>query len=88
LIAQAQEDGSLCFREEKWHLHGKPRQWFPLVLGVITALMLVLALVAQTSLGIRRGLIVGAMVLSLSASGLCLYGVYSPIFAIAEFIRE
>jgi hypothetical protein len=62
--------------------------WFPLVLGVIPALMIALALVAKTSLGIRRGLIVGAMVLSLSASGLCLYGIYGPIFAARELVRR
>jgi type II secretory pathway component PulF len=64
------------------------RQWFPLVLGVIPALMIALALVAKTSLGIRRGLIVAAMFLSLSASGLCLYGIYGPILAARELVRR
>jgi hypothetical protein len=62
--------------------------WFPLLLGLIPALMIALSLAGKTSLGVRRGLIVGALFLSLSASGLCLYGIYSPIFAIAEFIKE
>lgn len=61
--------------------------WFPLLLGLIPALMVALALVGKTSLGVRRGLIVGALFLSLSASGLCLYGIYSPIFVIAEGIK-
>jgi hypothetical protein len=61
--------------------------WFPLLLGLIPAFMVALALVGKTSLGFRRGLIVGAGVFSLSASALCLHGIYSPIFAIAGAIK-
>jgi len=61
--------------------------WVPLLLGLIPALMVALALVVKTSLGVRRGLIVGAMFLSLSASGLCLYGIYGPIFALAALMK-
>jgi hypothetical protein len=61
--------------------------WFPLLLGLIPALMVALALVGNTSWGVRRGLIVGASFLSLLASGLCLYGIYSPIFAAAMGIK-
>jgi hypothetical protein len=38
-------------------------------------------------LGVRRALIAGAFFLSLSASVLCLYALYSPIFALAEGIK-
>ena len=61
--------------------------WFPLLLGLIPALMLALALAGKPSLGVRRRLIVGALFLSLSASGLCLYGIYSPIFGILGAIK-
>ncbi|HVG60466.1 MAG TPA: hypothetical protein VNA24_18050 [Hyalangium sp.] len=61
--------------------------WFPLLLGLIPALMVALALAGKPSLGVRRGLIVGALVLSLSASGLCVYGIFSPIFVLAEAIK-
>ena len=62
--------------------------WFPLVFGVIPALMIALALVGTASLGVRRGLIVGALFLSFSASGLCLYAIYSPIFAARELMKS
>jgi hypothetical protein len=61
--------------------------WFPLLLGLIPVLMIALALVGKTSLGVRRGLIVGALFLSLSASGLCLYGIYGPIFVVARAFK-
>jgi len=62
--------------------------WFPLLLGLIPAFMVVLALAGKASLGVRRGLIVGAMFLSLSASGLCLYAIYSQIFAARELMKS
>ncbi len=61
--------------------------WFPLLLGLIPASMVALALSGKPSLGVRRGLLVGAMVLSLSASGLCLCALYLPIFEIAGAIK-
>jgi type II secretory pathway component PulF len=61
--------------------------WFPLLLGLIPALMVALALAGKPSLRVRRRLIVGALFLSLSASGLCVYGMFSPIFALAEAIK-
>jgi len=42
--------------------------------------MLALAVAAKTSLGVRRGLIIGALFLSLSASGFCLYALHIPWF--------
>lgn len=61
--------------------------WFPLLLGLIPSFMVVLALAWKTSLGVRRALIAGALFLSLSASGLCLYALFSPLFAIAEALK-
>jgi hypothetical protein len=61
--------------------------WFPLLFGLTSACMVAVALVGKTSLGFRRGLIVGASFISLSASALCLHGLYIPIFAIADAIK-
>ena len=61
--------------------------WFPLLLGLIPAFMVALALVVKTSLGVRRGLIVAASFLSLSASGLCVYALYLPTFGLNELLK-
>jgi hypothetical protein len=61
--------------------------WFPIVLGMIPMSVLALALFRKAPLGARRALIVGAFILSLVSSGLCLYAVYAPIFEIAGAIK-
>jgi len=63
------------------------RPWFPLLLGLIPTVMVALALVRKTSLGVRRGLIVAAAFLSLLASGFCLYAVYAPRAAVLKTLE-
>ncbi len=61
--------------------------WFPVLLGLIPAFMVALVLVRRTSLGVRRGLIVGALFLSLSSSGLCLYALYGQPMSLVGRIK-
>jgi hypothetical protein len=60
--------------------------WFPLLLWLTPTSLIVLALVLRTSSGVRRGLLVGALVLSLSSSGFCLYAMDAPRSAAAEML--
>lgn len=61
--------------------------WFPLVLAAIPFTVLAVALLRRVTLGRRRALIVASFVLTVAASGLCLYSMYAPIFALAGTIR-
>jgi hypothetical protein len=61
--------------------------WFPLILGFLPALALALAGAPRATLGIRRALILGAFFMSILSSGVCLYAMYAPIFALAGAIK-
>jgi hypothetical protein len=61
--------------------------WFPLLLGIVPASLLGLALAGPFSLAARRGLIVGAFLLSIVVGGVCLYAMYAPIWALAGAIK-
>ncbi len=61
--------------------------WFPPMLGVLVAAAVAVALTRRASLGVRRGLVVGAFVLGAVCLATCWVAVYLPIFQLAGQIR-
>ena len=61
--------------------------WFPLALALPVAASLVIGLQARRPLPRRRAWVVGAFVLGGLAFGLCVVGMYLPIFAIAGALK-
>ena len=61
--------------------------WFPLVLALPVAAFLVFGRQACRPLQRRRAWVVGAFVLGGFAFGLCLVGVYLPVFAVAGAVK-
>ena len=61
--------------------------WFPMLLGLLVGTGVVVGVRPTVPLARRRILIVGAFVLGGIGFGLCLVGVYLPIFAIAGAVR-
>jgi hypothetical protein len=63
-------------------------RWFPVALGASTAGGPVLASFAAIPLAHRRRLLVAAFVFGTAAVGVCMAGLYEPIFELAGKIRE
>lgn len=61
--------------------------WFPLLLAIPAIACLALALRRGTALRRRRALVVGAFLSSATSFGVCLVGVYLPLFTLARAIR-
>ena len=62
--------------------------WFPVTLGLIPLSVLFVALLRpNTTIGRRRALIVAAFGFSFVSSGVCVFAMYAPIFAIAGAIK-
>jgi hypothetical protein len=61
--------------------------WFPMMFGVLVAAGVVLGIRRTTPIERRRAWIVGAFVLGGVGFGVCLAGVYLPIFALADAIQ-
>jgi hypothetical protein len=62
--------------------------WFPLLLAQLPLVTLLLALIRRHSMVAARMLVLAGFALSLFAGALCWYGLYAPIFDLAEAIEE
>jgi len=63
-------------------------RWLPLGLAATTAVGPVLACIPAIPIAYRRGVLVAALVFGCAAVGVCLVGLYAPIFALAGAIKE
>jgi hypothetical protein len=61
--------------------------WFPCALGALVAGGPVLACIPAVPLVYRRRVLVAAFVLGCVSVGVCLVGLYLPVFALAEGIK-
>jgi hypothetical protein len=61
--------------------------WFPVALGLPAAGALVRGLVPGVPVPQRRTWIVGAFLMACAGLGICTYGVYQPVFALAGSIK-
>jgi hypothetical protein len=62
--------------------------WLPVILGLLVVSGVVAGVRAATPLSRRRAFIVGAFVLGGVGFGVCLVGLYLPIFAIADAVKS
>ena len=62
-------------------------RWFGFVVGMPAFLPLALALDGRRGLGERRVLLLVGLVLALAGAGTLIWGVYAPMFAMAEGLR-
>ena len=62
-------------------------RWPPMLLGLPTLTLLWLALGGKRALDTRRWLLVGAFASGMIGMGLCLWGLYAPIFELARRIH-
>jgi hypothetical protein len=61
--------------------------WFPMLLGLVVIAGVVAGVRRAGSLSKRRAVLVGAFVLGGVSFGVCLVGLYLPIFAIANAVK-
>jgi hypothetical protein len=63
-------------------------RWFPVALGALTASGPVLGCIPAIPLAHRRRVLVAAFVCGSAAVGVCLVGLYEPIFELVGKIKE
>jgi hypothetical protein len=61
--------------------------WFPMLLGLVVVTGITAGVRNTLPLAKRRALIVGAFIFGAVGFGVCLVGLYLPIFAIADAVR-
>jgi hypothetical protein len=61
--------------------------WFPILLGLVVLSLVLTGLRRALPLSRRRLALVGAFVLGGAGIGVCLIGIYLPIFAVADAVQ-